>query len=191
MNDSALIILFFLLAAVVLLVVIAINNSTKTNQRAGELFEGWKATHLEETISNLRREERLISEKWKSEEELRIRADALNRSDQTHFGKITEHLVPWLADSDFDPRDMRFIGSPVDFLVFEGLSAGKEVTVTFVEVKTGRNPRLSVREERVREALLAKRVDYRLLKIEKPTPLKIEPIVATPIGDVFTRRVRK
>lgn len=137
--------------------------------RAEMLFERWKESNLNAEKETLRRELKLELEGWKADEEFQIRADALNRSDNTHFGKMTEHLVPWLADTLYDPRDMRFIGSPVDFAIFDGLSAGKEVTITLLEVKTGKNPRLTTREERVREAVIEGRIKYRLMKIDRPT----------------------
>lgn len=172
MSDPVLVLLFLLSAVVLLLLAFLVWNHGKRDEQARNLFEEWKETHLEDTRSNLREEERLKSERWRSETEQRIRDDARTRSDHTHYGKITEHLVPWLRDTNFDPRDMRFIGSPVDFIVFEGLSEGRDVTVTFVEVKTGNRPKLTTREARVKEAILARRVDYRLLKIEKPPGTK-------------------
>lgn len=168
MNGDTLIVLILLIVVVIAFVAFAARNASNVERRAEVLFERWKDATLDSAKESLRAGIKLELENWKADEEFRIRADALNRSDHTHFGKFTEHLVPWLADTSFDPRDMRFVGSPVDFVVFEGLSAGRDVTITFVEVKTGKNPRLSAREGRVREAVIAGKIKYRLLKIEKP-----------------------
>src|SRR5437879_4533423 len=66
-----------------------------------------------------------------------IRQDAVQKSQAVTLGKVTEHLVPFLPGFDFDPRDVRFLGSPVDLVVFDGLSNGDVKRLVFVEVKNG------------------------------------------------------
>jgi predicted Holliday junction resolvase-like endonuclease len=68
-----------------------------------------------------------------------------------------------MPDFDFDPRDVRFLGSPIDSVVFDGLSAGHVERVVFVEAKTATS-RLSVREKSVREAVQGRRVEWRELR---------------------------
>jgi hypothetical protein len=65
------------------------------------------------------------------------RQDAVERSQAVTVGKVFEQLVPYLLGFPFNPRDARFVGSPVDFVVFDGLSDGTVRRVVFVEVKTG------------------------------------------------------
>jgi hypothetical protein len=68
----------------------------------------------------------------------------------------------------FNPRDARFLGSPIDFIVFNGLDDGEECReVVLVEVKTGTSP-LSKRERQVRDAVEAGRVSYRLIRLTPP-----------------------
>ena len=60
--------------------------------------------------------------------------------------------MPRLQDR-LNPRDWRRLGEPVDFVVFDGLSAtGRVQAVRFVEVKTGR-ARLANTQQMVREAV--------------------------------------
>jgi predicted Holliday junction resolvase-like endonuclease len=167
MNEDTQLLLVLLIVTVIAFAVFVFRSQANKERLAEALFERWRNALLALEKERLREEIKLDLETWKADEELKIRADALNRSDHTHFGKMTEHLVPWLADTKFDPRDMRFIGGPVDFVVFDGLSAGNDVTIYFVEVKSGRNCRLTLREERVRQAALARRVSYRMLKISR------------------------
>jgi len=96
---------------------------------------------------------------WKLRYTRRLRRDAARRSAAVTAGKVYEQLVPWLPGFRFDPRDARFLGSPVDFVVFDGLSRGEVSRIAFVEVKTGRSD-LSTRERRVREAIAAGRVEW-------------------------------
>ena len=49
----------------------------------------------------------------------------MKRSEAVIKGKVTEHRVPFFEEFDFDPGDARFLGSPIDLIVFDGLSAGK------------------------------------------------------------------
>ena len=92
-----------------------------------------------------------------------IRQDAVERSHAVTRGKVTEQLIPYLPDFPYDPKDARFIGSPIDFLVFDGLSEGDVRSVVFVEVKTGGSG-LSTRERRVRDAILERNVEWRELR---------------------------
>jgi predicted Holliday junction resolvase-like endonuclease len=168
MNDGSLLLFTLLIAAVVFILIVVAKSGANVDSRAHALFETWKKMLLNSERTNLRESMKLEFERWKSDEEQKIRFDSLQRSDHTHFGKMIEHLVPWMVDCPFDPRDMRFLGSPVDFVAFEGLSSGKEVTVVLIEVKTGRNDKLTVREQKVRDAVNAGRVGYRIIKVQRP-----------------------
>lgn len=95
------------------------------------------------------------------------RRDALARSRNVVSGKVQEHLVPFFPEflELFNPRDARFLGSPIDFVVFAGLDEGDECRdVVLVEVKTGKSA-LSKRERHVRDAVEAGRVSYKLIRI--------------------------
>jgi predicted Holliday junction resolvase-like endonuclease len=98
--------------------------------------------------------------------EARIRDDALSRSHSAVAGKATEHLAPLLPGFDFDPRDARFLGSPIDFVVFDGLSEGEVREVVFIEIKTGPMAALTSRERRVREAVDGRRVRFLEVRID-------------------------
>ncbi len=93
-------------------------------------------------------------EQWKLDYEELIRKDAAQRSQSVIVGKVTEHFTPYLPGFAYNPKDARFIGTPIDFVVFDGLSDGEVKKVVFVEVKTGKSA-LSSRERRVRDAIEA------------------------------------
>ena len=104
-------------------------------------------------------EYRLILEKWKKEEEQKIRRDAASKSRSTLTGKITEHFIPYLPDFPYDPQDARFLGAPIDFVVFDGMSDGELKEVVLVEVKTNTSS-LSKRERQLRDAVNEGRVKW-------------------------------
>jgi predicted Holliday junction resolvase-like endonuclease len=99
--------------------------------------------------------------------EAAIRDDALRRSESVVAGKATEHLAPLLPGFEFDPRDARFLGSPVDFIVFDGMSSGEIQEIVFVEVKTGPAAALSARERLVREAVEGGRVRFLEVRVDR------------------------
>ena len=96
------------------------------------------------------------------------RADAVQRSRAVTVGNFTQHIVPYLPEFEFDPRDVRFLGSPIDFVVFDGLAEGMVKRIVLVEVKTGVSA-LSARERSVRDAALAGRIEWREFRTAVPS----------------------
>jgi predicted Holliday junction resolvase-like endonuclease len=96
---------------------------------------------------------------WKLRHTRRVRADAVLRSQAVTLGKVQEQLVPFFPAFPFNPKDARFLGSPVDFVVFDGLSDGAVTRVVLVEVKTGAS-QLTTRERQVRDAVQAHCVEW-------------------------------
>jgi predicted Holliday junction resolvase-like endonuclease len=103
---------------------------------------------------------------WKAKHTSAIRHDAVMRSQAVTVGKVSEQLVPLLPGFAFNPKDVRFLGSPVDLIVFDGLSEGIVREVIFVEVKTGGGA-LSGRERQVRDAILTQRVRWEELRLTR------------------------
>lgn len=106
----------------------------------------------------------LLIRRGRSESE--IRRDAVRRSQSVVTGKVTEHLVPLLGDFPFNPKDVRFLGTPVDLIVFDGMDDDDLLEVVFVEVKTGRSANLSTRERRIRDAIRDGRVRWEEIRID-------------------------
>jgi predicted Holliday junction resolvase-like endonuclease len=96
---------------------------------------------------------------WKSRYTKQVRQDAVQRSLAVTVGKVHEQLVPHLPDFPFNPKDVRFLGSPVDFVVFDGLDSGALRRVVFVEVKTGQST-LTPRERQLRATIQAQCVEW-------------------------------
>ena len=101
---------------------------------------------------------------WKARYTRAVRRVTLQRSLAVTAGKVFEQLVPYLPDFPYNPKDVRFLGSPVDFVVFEGLNDGDVKRVVFVEVKTGASE-LSPRERRVRDAVRNAQVEWLELRV--------------------------
>jgi predicted Holliday junction resolvase-like endonuclease len=97
--------------------------------------------------------------------ERRARAHSLATSNGTRLGQIAEQFVPFLEEFHFDPRDAQFLGRPVDFVVFDGLTEGHVERVVFVEVKSGKRRTLDPRQTSVRESIVEGRVEFEVLSL--------------------------
>ena len=93
-----------------------------------------------------------------------IRKDATTRSRKIMRGQATEHLAP-LMMKDLNAKDFRFMGNPIDFVVFSGASdvtdgtANKIEKVLFVDIKTGKS-KLSKVQRRIRDCIIEGRVEF-------------------------------
>lgn len=85
-------------------------------------------------------------------------------------GKVLEHIAPHLPGFPYSPSDARFVGNPVDYIVFDGLSEGTLRQVVLVEVKTGGSA-LNAAQKQIRDAALAHRVDWFEYRIGAPAPV--------------------
>jgi predicted Holliday junction resolvase-like endonuclease len=101
----------------------------------------------------------LVALLWKARYTRHIRRDAVLRSQATISGLVHEQLLPFLPQFPFNPKDARFLGTPVDLVVFDGLDAGQIRGIVFLEVKTG-GATLSARERQVRDAIRAGNVSW-------------------------------
>ncbi|OPX73377.1 MAG: Endonuclease related to archaeal Holliday junction resolvase [Methanoregulaceae archaeon PtaB.Bin152] len=134
------------------------------DRRAACLFEEWRSQKMEDEV---RERAELLHREWTLREEARVRRDAIEMSGAVIRGKVTEHLIPYFPGFSYDPRDARFLGTPVDLIVFEGLSAGSLERITFLEVKTGKTGALSQRERQVRECVERGLVRYEVHSLRR------------------------
>ena len=92
------------------------------------------------------------TEEWEAETE-QARKDAINRSRAVLGGKFTEQMVPYFPDFQYDPTEARFIGSPVDLIVFPGLAGGDPQEIVILEVKTGPGSQLTPQQKKIRQLI--------------------------------------
>jgi hypothetical protein len=104
---------------------------------------------------------------WKIRYTTIIREDAVQRSLAITAGKVHEQLIPYLPAFPYNPKDVRFLGSPIDLVVFDGLAEGRLRRIVFVEVKTGRSG-LTSRERWVREVIQDREVEWAELRVAPP-----------------------
>jgi predicted Holliday junction resolvase-like endonuclease len=174
MTDSSLF-LYIILGLVILILFIALitvaylylkTRNDMTGQ-AQALYDNWREVDIayirEEQNRLATADAKLRFEQWVKEKQKGIREQAIAMSQTVTMGKITEHFIPFLPEFAFNPQDARFIGSPVDFVVFDGLSEGDLRRVVFVEVKSG-GANLSTRERWIRDAIREGKVTWEMVK---------------------------
>lgn len=87
-------------------------------------------------------------------------------------GQIGEQFTPFIADFPYNPSDCRFLGEPIDYMIFQNLHACSEgladvgdVQIIIAEVKTG-NARLNVRQKIIKQAIENGQVSFKELRIK-------------------------
>ena len=101
---------------------------------------------------------------WRFRYTAKIRRDAVQRSEAVTAGKVHEQLVAYLPDFPYNPKDVRFLGSPVDLVVFDGLADGRLERIVFIEVKTGGSG-LTPRERWIKDVIEAGEVEWEELRV--------------------------
>ena len=99
------------------------------------------------------------------------REDSLKRSRAIIRGQATEHLAPFVI-KDTNPKDCRFLGNPVDYILFDGLSdvtdgVSDEVnSIKFIDIKTGSSG-LNKAQRRIRDAIKEGKVSFQVINPDK------------------------
>ena len=101
------------------------------------------------------------------------RKDAVERSRAILGGHFSEQLAPYLPDFKHLPTECRFIGKPVDFLVFKGMDEKDINEVVFVEVKSG-NSKLSPVEKKLKDTIDKKKVRWEEYRIPEELTKRID-----------------
>ena len=108
----------------------------------------------------LRQGRRLEAAEWEGHKLEEIVKSRLKRSRAVLGGLVSEQMAPLLPDFPFDPGDCRFIGKPVDFIVFKGMNEQNISEVIFLEVKSGVSKNLNQQEKRLRDVIQGGRVRW-------------------------------
>lgn len=107
-----------------------------------------------------------ITHRYGDRELEQARRDAAKRSRSVLAGKAGEQMAPLVPafSERFDPAEAHFIGAPIDYVIFDGISSGELREVVLVEVKTGRS-RLNANELEVERAVAEGRVSFETLRL--------------------------
>ncbi|MBI5804132.1 hypothetical protein HY450_02720 [Candidatus Pacearchaeota archaeon] len=67
-------------------------------------------------------------------------------------GKVAEAFAPYLPEFPFKPSECKFIGDPIDYLVFEGLDERDIRGIHLVEIKDGKS-KLSKHQKQIKDLI--------------------------------------
>jgi predicted Holliday junction resolvase-like endonuclease len=79
-------------------------------------------------------------------------------------GKFVEQLAPYLPEFRYDPTEARFIGSPIDLIIFPGLATGDPQEIVIMEIKSGKNCQLTPQEKKIRQLIEDGMVRWELIE---------------------------
>ena len=148
-----------LLAAVVIILIILL----------AVVWSGLTTARTE--LADVRREMDFRVEKRVAEEKDQIRVETLDRSRATLKGRVAEQMVPFLEEFKYNPSDARFIGSPIDYVIFDGYTelkdgdADRPITVVLADVKTGARAQLTSTQRRIQDAVEEGRVEWETIHV--------------------------
>ena len=97
-------------------------------------------------------------------EKTSIRKQAINQSRAVLGGRFYEQMAPYLPEFKYDPTEARFIGSPIDMLVFPGLSQGAPSEIVIMEIKNGPSAQLTPVERKIQKLVEDGMVRWELLE---------------------------
>jgi predicted Holliday junction resolvase-like endonuclease len=97
-------------------------------------------------------------------EKQRISQAALSQSRAVLGGKFTEQLAPYLPEFKYDPTEARFIGSPIDIVVFPGLASGDPQEIVIMEIKSGKHCQLTPQQQKIRQLIEDGMVRWELIE---------------------------
>ena len=127
--------------------------------------------YLKKERSVLIREIEVRAEKRFKEMKEALRREILEKSRAVLKGRIAEQIVPFLEQFQYNPSDARFIGSPVDYIIFDGYTKAKDgnqeqpITIVLADIKTGKST-LTREQKKIKEAIEQKRVKWETIRLQ-------------------------
>jgi predicted Holliday junction resolvase-like endonuclease len=109
---------------------------------------------------------RLVAERGFRDRLDDAREDAAKRSRAVIGGQFSEQLAPYLPNFPYKPTEVKFLGKPTDFIVFEGLDEKKITRIIFVEVKSG-DSKLSATEKSLEDTIKKGDVRFELYTVPR------------------------
>lgn len=149
-----------------------LKENFKNNQ---SLLEEKATTETELVEINIKLREKLtelsstIDQKVKEAADA-ARTDSIKRQRSILKGQATEQLAPYI-NSDYNPKDYKFIGDPIDYIVFDGMSDinSKEDEINniiFMDIKTGKS-QLNRVQRAVKKAIEEGKFEFQVYRPEK------------------------
>ncbi|MDF1513926.1 MAG: Holliday junction resolvase-like protein [Anaerolineae bacterium] len=100
------------------------------------------------------------------------RKDSANQSRAVLKGKMAEQMAPMLPGFDYWPADARFLGDPVDYIIFNGYSTCKDglddcenLEIVIMDIKQGKSG-LTYGQRQIARAVAEGRVRFEIVRVQ-------------------------
>lgn len=87
-------------------------------------------------------------------------------------GRMAEQFAPIFPEFEYLPSDAKFLGDPVDYVVFNGYNAFRDgdgradqIEVVLIDIKSG-NARLTKGQQAIAEAVKKGRIRFETIRVE-------------------------
>ncbi|EIM40442.1 hypothetical protein HADU_01927 [Acinetobacter sp. HA] len=97
---------------------------------------------------------------------------SVNTSRAVLKGKMAEQLAPIMPEFQYLPSDAKFLGDPVDYVVFDGYTdfrdgdgLAEDIEVVLIDIKSG-GARLSKGQQAIARAIQEGRVRFETIRID-------------------------
>ena len=97
---------------------------------------------------------------------------SVNTSRAVLKGKMAEQMAPIMPQFQYLPSDARFLGDPIDYVVFNGYShfrdgegRAEDIEVVLIDIKSG-GARLTKGQQAIAQAVAEGRVRFETLRIQ-------------------------
>ncbi len=143
---------------------------SKMREQQGQMEMNFRTQQAELTKKY---EIQLSQEREQQQEQIQLaRKDSVNRSRSVLKGKVAEQMAPILPGFDYSPSDARFVGDPIDYLIFSGYTAvkddkesGDHLEVVIADIKRGKSS-LSKSQRAIARAVEAGRVRFEVMRVD-------------------------
>lgn len=101
-----------------------------------------------------------------------VRRESVASSRAVLKGKLAEQFAPIFPEFDYLPADAKFLGDPVDYIVFDGYNAfraglarAEDIEIVLLDIKSGQ-ARLSAGQKAIAQAIARGKMSFRTLNID-------------------------
>jgi predicted Holliday junction resolvase-like endonuclease len=158
-----------LVIVVVVIIVMMVRGQKDIVRLTAELSNRDKlVSTLKEMVEQVKDKAAIREDKLREEYEVRLKAGIKTSREKQRSaikGQIAETIAPFFKEFKWNPKDARFLGSPIDFVVFDGMSEGDIKEIVFVEVKAGTGA-LNKNQRVIRGKVLNGKVDFQTVRIK-------------------------
>ena len=81
------------------------------------------------------------------------------RSQAVKYGQLTEQFIPFIESFPYDPQQFRFLGNPIDGVLFD------ESSIIFCEFKTA-SSQLNQKQKKIKQLVENKRIKWLEFRVD-------------------------